>query len=208
MKRYKTLLVLPIAILMSVAAQAQQRSTTPTEAQQQDVQRRTRIQVEGAGAAGRQIEQIGQLLAVRQVGVGAWWTNQALVARLGITDEQKTKLDRAFENHRLRLTQSSELVDKEEASLAKLLEAEPVDRNAILTQTDRVIQARSELERVNSAMTLEMREVLTRAQWMQVPQPNAWGTATWSADVPVYYQRGGGGLGPATNAPRGRGRQQ
>src|SRR5438876_2786141 len=32
----------------------------------------------------------------------AWWTNTALVQRLGLTDDQKAKIERAFENHRLR----------------------------------------------------------------------------------------------------------
>src|SRR5439155_7327226 len=103
---------------------------------------------------------------------GAWWTNTALVARLGITDEQKAKIERAFENHRQKLASDTELVNKEEAALNRLLQTEPIDRNAILSQTDRVIFARGELERENSAMTLEMRESLTLAQWMQVPQPN------------------------------------
>jgi Spy/CpxP family protein refolding chaperone len=104
---------------------------------------------------------------------GAWWTNTALVERLGLTDDQKTKIERAFENHRLTIVSTTGLLEKEEAQLARLLEAEPIDRNAILTQTDRVIQARGEMERANAAMTLEMREHLTRAQWMQLPQANA-----------------------------------
>ena len=33
---------------------------------------------------------------------------------------------------------------------------------------ERVIQARGELERTNSKMTLEMRQNLTRAQWLQL----------------------------------------
>jgi TonB family protein len=101
----------------------------------------------------------------------AWWTNEAQVQRLGLTDDQKARIQRAYENHRLALASNSENVEKEEAQLAKLLQAETIDRNAILTQIDRVTQARAELERTNSAMTLEMREVLTRAQWMQLQGP-------------------------------------
>jgi TonB family protein len=102
---------------------------------------------------------------------GAWWTNTALVARLGLTDEQKAKIERAYENHRQRIASSTAQLEKEEAQLARLLEAEQVDRNAVLGQIDRVTQARGDMERANSAMTLEMREVLTRAQWMQL-QPS------------------------------------
>jgi TonB family protein len=102
---------------------------------------------------------------------GAWWTNTATIARLGLSDDQKTKLEKAFQSHRQDLAARTETLNKEEAQLAKLLEADPLDRNAVFAQIDRVTQARSELERANSVMTMEMREVLTRAQWMQL-QPS------------------------------------
>jgi TonB family protein len=102
---------------------------------------------------------------------GAWWTNTATIARLGLTDDQKTKLEKTFENHRQDLAARTDTLNKEEAQLSKLLEADPLDRNAVFAQIDRVTQARSELERANSVMTMEMREVLTRAQWMQLQPP-------------------------------------
>jgi TonB family protein len=99
---------------------------------------------------------------------GAWWTNSATVARLGLSDDQKTRIERAFDNHKQNLAARTETLNKEEAQLAKLLDADPMDRNAVFAQIDRVTQARSELERANSIMTMEMREVLTRAQWEQL----------------------------------------
>jgi len=99
---------------------------------------------------------------------GAWWTNTALVQQLGLTDDQKTKIERTFENHRQSIVSSTALLEKEEAQLGRLLEAEPLDRNAVLTQIDRVVQARGEMERASAAMTMEMREILTRVQWMQL----------------------------------------
>jgi Spy/CpxP family protein refolding chaperone len=99
---------------------------------------------------------------------GAWWTNTALVQRLGLTDDQKARIERAFENHRQNIVSSTDLLEKEEAQLAKTLEAESIDRNAVLAQIDRVTQARREMERATAVMTLEMRESLTRAQWIQL----------------------------------------
>ena len=101
---------------------------------------------------------------------GAWWTNASLVARLGLTDDQKVKIERAFENHRLDLESKTALLQKEETQLTRLLDSDPIDRNAVFTQIERVIQARGDLERTNSVMTLEMREYLTRDQWMQLPR--------------------------------------
>jgi Spy/CpxP family protein refolding chaperone len=111
--------------------------------------------------------------AVRiQTSGGAWWMNTALMQLLGITDEQKAKIERTFENHRQAIVSSTDALEKEEAQLARLLDAEPVDQNAVYTQIDRVVQARGEMERINSVMTLEMRQHLTRAQWDQLSRTN------------------------------------
>jgi hypothetical protein len=37
---------------------------------------------------------------------GAWWSNTALVTRLGLTVDQKAKIEKSFENHRLSLESS------------------------------------------------------------------------------------------------------
>jgi len=154
---------------MGAAAQAQGVIQTPQDPRLQEMldslQRsfQARGQVQGGGGRGAVLPSV-------QPG-GAWWTNTALVARLGLTDDQKAKIERAFENRRQQIMSSTELLEKEEAQLARLLEGDPIDRNAVLTQIDRVIQARGEMERANSAMTLEMREYLTRAQWMQLQSP-------------------------------------
>ena len=151
MKRYAALITV---LMIATIAQAQQR-TLPPEAQQRaaDLMKQLQLQREYS----LQVKQFNWL-------GGAWWTNTELANRIGLTDDQKAKLQRAFENHRQTLAANTEAINKEEAQLAKLLEAEAIDRNAVLAQIDRVVQARSELERTNAAMTLEMREALTRAQ--------------------------------------------
>ena len=115
----------------------------------------------------------------------AWWTDTALMARLGLTDLQKSRIESSFQAYRQTLTSAKETLVKEEAQLSRLLDADSIDRSAVTLQVNRVIQARSDMERVNATMTLEMREQLTRAQWAQLQQPNG--------------GRGGrgGGAGPA-----------
>jgi Spy/CpxP family protein refolding chaperone len=121
---------------------------------------------------------------------GAWWANAALVARLGLTDDQKTRIERAFESNRQNLTASKDLLEKEETQLSKLLGAETLDRTATIAQIYKVVQARGEMERINSLMTLEMRGVLTRAQWTQLEsQPGT--------NRVLYYTTGQ----PGTSAP-------
>jgi len=200
MKRYLVLITL---LTTATIAQAQQRTLDPEAAQRLGEVAKQLVQQPYQGKAGAYYLQLG----------GAWWTNAALAARIGLTDDQKAKLQRAFENHRQSLASNSEILSKEEAQLAKLLDAETIDRNAVLAQIDRVAQARSELERTNAAMTLEMREALTRAQWMQVPQlpggANLWlrgpnGTVWLEAPTGI---RGDGGRGQRGDGARGDGQR-
>jgi Spy/CpxP family protein refolding chaperone len=199
--------------LLGAAAQAQEVTQNPQERLRlnylREVERYVTVQ-----ARSQQGDVLNRGSALAAQISGAWWTNTALVERLGLTDDQKAKIERAFENHRQNIVSSTGLLEKEEAQLNRLLEAETIDRNAVLTQIDRVVQARGEVERANSAMTLEMREHLTRAQWLQLPRTTgavrfSWyspgargGRGTAPAPVPTPAQpgtggrRGGGGRGP------------
>ena len=148
---------------------------------------------EGTATQGNNVE--GYLLMLndrlnRVSTNGAWWTNAALLTRLGITEDQKVRIERTFENHRPRLETARATLEKEETQLGQLVNTEPFDRNAALTQAFRVNQARSEMERENTLMTLEMREHLTLAQWTQLPQPSI------SLHYTINTALGAGGRGP------------
>jgi Spy/CpxP family protein refolding chaperone len=99
---------------------------------------------------------------------GVWWTDPLLLSRLGLTDDQKAKIDNAFEKHRQSIVSSRERLRNEEAQHARLLAADPVDEQAVLAQIDRVVQARGQMERASAAMNLEVRGYLTPAQWAQL----------------------------------------
>jgi Spy/CpxP family protein refolding chaperone len=194
MKRYAVLITL---LMTATLAQAQQRTLPP------DVQQRL-------GETIKLLQQQQDQAKVAAFGLqlgGAWWTNAEFAARLGLTDDQKAKLQRAFDNHRQSLTANTEQLTKEERQLATLLQADTIDRNAVLAQIDRVVQARGELERTNAAMTLEMREALTRAQWVQVPQPSVGGIYLRGQNGTVWLEppaglRGGGGRGQRNGGQR------
>ena len=87
--------------------------------------------------------------------------------RQELTDDQRARIDRTLEYHRPNIASNLERLNKEETQLSRLLESDPVDRGAVLTQLDRALQARGDMERTHAALTLEMREYLTHGQWMQ-----------------------------------------
>ena len=167
----------------------------------------------GAAPGGATITTLprGRIFLWNGGALGAWWTNANLVTRLGLTDDQKSKIEKAFENHRQNLTDESTQLDKQESQLAALLAADPVDHNAVLSQIDHVAQARADLERTNSAMTLEMREVLTAAQWQQLQSQPQWFDGNLGAIR--YYNPSGiapnpGGTGQRNGGQRSGQRQQ
>jgi Spy/CpxP family protein refolding chaperone len=199
--RPKSVLLIPMVLfLIGATAEAQQRSLNPQgqrgagadspplldllnllEAQQQGT-----LGARGGGGRGPANDNVDQLRELERfinraggpvvvnVVSGAWWSNTTLVTRLGLTLDQKAKIEKSFENHRLSLESSKALLEKEESQLGRLLEAESVDRNVALAQIYKVVNARGEMERVNATMTLEMREHLTREQWVQLQaQTNA-----------------------------------
>src|SRR5437867_2548966 len=105
MKRYLVVIAALSAFLLGAIAVAQ--STTPppqTEQQPAIIQTpfgpipnpRTAQALQRGGGGRGTLPGIG-------ANNGAWWTNAALVERLGLTDDQKARIERAFENHRLEL---------------------------------------------------------------------------------------------------------
>lgn len=112
--------------------------------------------------------------------LGAWWMDPGIVAKLALSNDQVARIEKIFDAHRQSLTSTLMQLERDEMELKRLLDAETVDRGAVRTQVDRVIRSRGEMERANANMTLEMREQLTRAQWLQVTQLNAYRVYTRS----------------------------
>ena len=104
---------------------------------------------------------------------GRWWTDPALVQKLGLTADQQKRIDTLFQQSRLKLIDLSAGVQKEEAILEPLLEADRPDESQVLAQIDRIAQARAELEKANARMLLGFRGVLTLEQWkkLQAEEP-------------------------------------
>ena len=105
---------------------------------------------------------------------GRWWTDPALIQRLGLTSDQQKRIDAQFQQNRLKLIDLSAGVQKEEAILEPLLAADRPDESQVLAQIDRIAQARAELEKANARMLLGFRGVLTLEQWkkLQSEQPS------------------------------------
>jgi Spy/CpxP family protein refolding chaperone len=104
---------------------------------------------------------------------GRWWNNPEMARRLSLTTDQQKKMDEIFQQSRLKLIDLNASLQKEEAIMDPLMEADTPDEAKILEQIDRVAQARAELEKADARMLFGIRRTLTSDQWkrLQAEQP-------------------------------------
>jgi len=133
---------------------------------------------------------------------GRWWDNPNFAQQVGITDDQKKKMDDIFQQNKLKLIDLKAALEKQEAIMHPLIEADQPDEAKILSQIDAIAQARAELEKANARMLLSIRTQLTPDQWKKVramAQTHMEGRGRWGAPG------GEGRMGPGgpPNGPDG-----
>ena len=144
----------------------------------QDFMARTKQFVSPAAAPKPMIGGMTQLERALGGPGGKWWTRPDTAQKLGLTADQIKKMDDIFQQHRLKLIDLDAAVRKEEVIMEPLISAEQPDEAKIVTQIDKVAQARAELEKANARMLLGIRRLLTQEQWNRLksepvvmPQP-------------------------------------
>jgi protein CpxP len=101
---------------------------------------------------------------------GKWWDRPEMATKLGLTADQRKKMDDVFQQMRIRLIDLHAALDKEEAAAEPLMQAAQLDDSKILPQIDRIAQARAELEKAEARLVLGLRHVLTAEQWEMLQQ--------------------------------------
>ena len=110
---------------------------------------------------------MGDKMAMRRE-MGKWWQNSEIARKLQLSDDQIAKLNRTFFDHRLKLIDDGAAMEKEDLKLQNLLDADDPSENQVGAQVDQVLAARGKLEREYTMMNLDLRKVLTVAQWKQL----------------------------------------
>ncbi len=110
----------------------------------------------------------GRGMGMRGLGPGKWWKNPELARQLGLSENQIRQMENIFQDHRLKLIDLHPALEKQEALLEPMIEAEHPDENQVLAQIDKVAQARADLEKANARMLLGIRRVLTPEQWKKL----------------------------------------
>jgi hypothetical protein len=104
----------------------------------------------------------------RITGPAKWWKDSDLMKKVGVNEDQVRDIERIFQDHRLRLIDLHAALDKQEAILEPLVEADQPEEAQVIAQIDKVAQARADLEKSNARMLLAIRRVLTVDQWKRL----------------------------------------
>jgi periplasmic protein CpxP/Spy len=99
---------------------------------------------------------------------GRWWQNPKMATAIGLTDDQKKKMDDVYQQYRLTLVDLHATLEKQELQMRPLIEADSPDEGQVLAQIDKVAQARAELEKADARMLFEVRKTLTPDQWQKL----------------------------------------
>lgn len=99
---------------------------------------------------------------------GRWWNNPRLVEKFKLTEQQRKTMDDIYEQHRLKLVDLHANLEKAELEMEPLIGQDQPDETRILSQIDKIAQARAELEKANARMLLDIRKQLTPDQWKEV----------------------------------------
>jgi Spy/CpxP family protein refolding chaperone len=127
----------------------------------------------------------GQDALARALGgpAGQWWERPAVVERLALTADQKKKIDEVYQQSRLKMIDLNAALQKEELIMAPLAAAEQPDEAKIVSQIEKVAQARTEVAKANARMLLGIRRVLTQDQWNKLKSAGA-GAGAQPASAP------------------------
>jgi protein CpxP len=99
---------------------------------------------------------------------GRWWNDPRISQQLSLTDDQKHKMDDIFQQHRLNLIDLDANLEKQEVLMQPMISADQPNETQVLTQIDKIAQARAELEKANARMLFDIRKTLTPEQWQKL----------------------------------------
>ena len=101
---------------------------------------------------------------------GRWWDDTAYAHAVGLSGTQQKRMDQVFEQNRDGLFKLLGTLKHEEAQLTKVSKNAGASEAEVDAQIDRVAQARTELQKANTHLQLELRRQLTADQVSRIDQ--------------------------------------
>jgi len=99
---------------------------------------------------------------------GRWWENERLIERIGLTPEQRQRINDLVYDHAHRMIDLNASLKRAELELARLVGEPEFAPDPVRAAFADFQRARQALERERFEMLLSVREVLTSEQWLQI----------------------------------------
>lgn len=101
---------------------------------------------------------------------GRWWTRPAIAKELGLSPEQKTRLEEIVAERLKVIIDARAAVEKAQVELRQVAQKEPLDVQKARQAFQAVQQARARLEKERFELLLSQRSVLTAEQWQKAQE--------------------------------------
>jgi Spy/CpxP family protein refolding chaperone len=110
----------------------------------------------------------GSLFAQLPRGIYMWWNRPEIARNLNLTPSQRQQIRGVVQEFRPHLLNVRLEVDRAEQDLVQHFNRDPVDPAKTNEAIERLVDARSDLTRTLSRLSLKLRLVLTESQWQEL----------------------------------------
>ena len=110
----------------------------------------------------------GTLAAQMPKGIYAWWGRPEIRRDLNLSPQQQRQIQATVRDFRPHLIDVRAAVERAEVELQAQFDRDPIDEARTNQAIGRLIEARSDLTRTLSELSLKLRMVLTEKQWQEL----------------------------------------
>jgi Spy/CpxP family protein refolding chaperone len=110
------------------------------------------------------------VLAQMPRGIYPWWNRPEIARNLNLSPTQRQEIRGIVRQYRPHLLNVRQEVNQAEQALVQEFNRSPVDPDKANVAIERLVDARSDLTRTLSQLSLKLRLVLTEDQWRQLQQ--------------------------------------
>ncbi len=101
-------------------------------------------------------------------GIYAWWSRPQIARDLNLSPAQREQIRTTVQQYRPHLLNVRAAVNQAEQALAEQFNRNPVDPGKTNEAIERLVDARSDLTRTLTRLSLKLRLVLTEQQWQEL----------------------------------------
>lgn len=120
--------------------------------------------------------------APSQGGSHKWWASTEMQRELGLTKQQSDEIERIFQATLPQLRAAKDELDRQEATLSRMVAESAVSEAVLIDQIDRVEAARGTLGKNRTLMLFRMRRVLTPEQRLRLKELHERGQRRHTSD--------------------------